>query len=155
MKILAIGDIFGKPGRRIIKKYLPELKEKHQIDFVVANVENATHGKGISEKHYDKLKFADTEKKKILIDVMTSGTHTHVQTADERKLLKGTAFITDLGMTGPTEGVIGAKPEAIFRRAKYGFPAKIEPHEDEEHEGQFNGVIFEFDDNNKIISIKR
>jgi 2',3'-cyclic-nucleotide 2'-phosphodiesterase len=75
MKILAIGDIFGKPGRRIIKKYLPELKERHQIDFVVANVENATHGKGISEKHYDKLKFADTEKKKILIDVMTSGNH--------------------------------------------------------------------------------
>ena len=84
------------------------------------------------------------------------GTHTHVQTADERELPKGTAFITDLGMTGPAEGVIGAKPEAVFRRAKYGFPAKIEPHEDEGGEGQFNGVIIDFDDNtNKAISIKR
>src|SRR5215204_1289354 len=73
MKILAIGDIFGKTGRQIIKKYLPQLKEKYQIDFVVANVENATHGKGISKKHYEELKF--TEEKKILIDVMTSGNH--------------------------------------------------------------------------------
>ena len=73
MKILAIGDIFGKPGRQIIKKYLPELKERYQIDFVVANVENATHGKGISKKHYKELK--STEGKKILIDVMTSGNH--------------------------------------------------------------------------------
>ena len=79
-----------------------------------------------------------------------------MQTADERILPKGTGFITDLGMTGPAEGVIGANPKAIFRRAKYGFPAKIEPHEDEEGEGQFNGVIFEFDDNtNKLLNIKR
>src|SRR5688572_11022673 len=77
MKILAIGDIFGKPGRQIIKKYLPELRERYQIDFVVANVENATHGKGISKKHYGELKELKlTEGKKILlIDVMTSGNH--------------------------------------------------------------------------------
>ncbi|CAG8702537.1 3856_t:CDS:2, partial [Gigaspora margarita] len=41
------------------------------------------------------------------------GTHTHVQTADERILPKGTGFITDLGMTGPYSGVIGAKPAVI------------------------------------------
>src|SRR4051812_7790922 len=73
MKILAIGDIFGKTGRKVIRDYLPQLKKKHQIDFVVANVENATHGKGISKKHYKELKY--TEKKEILIDVMTSGNH--------------------------------------------------------------------------------
>src|SRR3954468_18825418 len=72
MKILAIGDIFGKTGRQIIKNHLPRLKEKHQIDFVVANVENATHGKGISRKHYQELKGS---KDSILIDVMTSGNH--------------------------------------------------------------------------------
>src|ERR1043166_3601197 len=84
------------------------------------------------------------------------GTHTHVQTADERILLKGTAFITDLGMTGPARGVIGANPKAIFQRAKDGFPAKMEPHKDKEDQGQFNGVVFEFDDTtNKAISIKR
>src|SRR4051794_9328790 len=78
MRILAIGDIFGKPGRQIIKKYLPELKERYQIDFVVANVENATHGKGISKKHYEELKFTELkagQEKKVLIDVMTSGNH--------------------------------------------------------------------------------
>ena len=80
------------------------------------------------------------------------GTHTHVQTADERILPHGTGFITDLGMTGSYGGVIGAKPEVIFQRAKYGLPAKMAPAEDN---GQFNGVIFEFDDNNKMTSIKR
>jgi calcineurin-like phosphoesterase len=76
-----------------------------------------------------------------------------VQTADERILPGGTGFITDLGMTGPYGGVIGAKPEVIFRRAKYGLPAKMTPHEDD---GQFNGVIFEFaDDSNKLLSIQR
>src|SRR5579862_98462 len=68
MKILAIGDIFGKTGRQVIKKHLPELKEKYQIDLVVANVENATHGKGISKKHYEELE-------NYGINVMTSGNH--------------------------------------------------------------------------------
>lgn len=84
------------------------------------------------------------------------GTHTHVQTADERRLPKGTAFITDLGMTGPHRGIIGAKPEAIIRRAREGLPAKMIPNDDEEDRGQFNGVIFEFDDTtDKVIKIKR
>jgi len=68
MKILAIGDIFGKIGRNIIKNYLGEFKQEHQIDLVIANVENATHGKGISFKHYQELK-------NYGIDVMTSGNH--------------------------------------------------------------------------------
>src|SRR5947199_10077948 len=72
MKILAIGDIFGKTGRQVIKNFLPELKKKHQIDLVVANVENATHGKGISERHYKELRGPEDDR---LIDVMTSGNH--------------------------------------------------------------------------------
>jgi len=72
MKILAIGDIFGKTGRQVIKNYLPKLKEKYQIDLVVANVENATHGKGISRKHYKELKGPEGNN---LIDIMTSGNH--------------------------------------------------------------------------------
>jgi len=59
-------------------------------------------------------------------------------------------------MTGPARGVIGARPETIFRRAKYGLPAKMEPHEDEKDRGQFNGVVFEFDDiSNKVVRIER
>jgi len=59
-------------------------------------------------------------------------------------------------MTGPSEGIIGAKREAIIRRAKDGLPAKIIPHEDKENKGQFNGIIIEIDDNtNKVINIQR
>src|SRR3954468_23901392 len=72
MKILAIGDIFGKIGRKVIKNYLEEIKEKYQIDLVVANVENTTHGKGISRNHYKELKGPKDDN---LIDIMTSGNH--------------------------------------------------------------------------------
>lgn len=68
MKILVIGDIFGKTGRKMIKDNLSKLKENYQIDLVIANVENATHGKGISWKHYEELKSYG-------IEVMTSGNH--------------------------------------------------------------------------------
>src|SRR5690242_3755923 len=68
MKILAIGDIFGKTGREVIKNYLPKLKKGHNIDLVIANVENAMHGKGILQKHYKELK-------EYGINIMTSGNH--------------------------------------------------------------------------------
>ena len=58
-------------------------------------------------------------------------------------------------MTGPSEGIIGAERKAIIRRAKEGLPAKIVPHEAKEDRGQFNGVIFEFDNNNKVVKIQR
>ncbi|CAG8768636.1 11941_t:CDS:2, partial [Ambispora leptoticha] len=160
------------------------LKKEQEIDLTIANVENTTHGKGISRKHYQELKNCG-------IDIMTSGNHifaieeTRKYINDVPDLLrpvnsnpyhpgpgtiltkikgkkiritnlignnfmpnapenpysafeKGTGFITDLGMTGPYGGIIGAKPEVIFQRAKYGLPAKMTPAEDN---GQFNGVI--------------
>jgi 2',3'-cyclic-nucleotide 2'-phosphodiesterase len=55
------------------------------------------------------------------------GTHRHVQTADERVLPGGTAYITDLGMTGPTEGVIGVDRQAIINRFLHQMPARFEP----------------------------
>jgi len=54
------------------------------------------------------------------------GTHTHVQTADERLLPKGTAFITDLGMTGPKDSIIGREAESVMVRFLKGMPAKFE-----------------------------
>ena len=54
------------------------------------------------------------------------GTHTHVQTADERVLPKGTAYITDVGMTGPRDSIIGGEPEPILRRFLTQMPAKFE-----------------------------
>ena len=55
------------------------------------------------------------------------GTHTHVQTADERVLPKGTAYITDVGMTGPHDSIIGVSVEAALGRFRSGLPAKFEP----------------------------
>lgn len=54
------------------------------------------------------------------------GTHTHVQTADERILPHGTAYITDLGMTGPTESVIGMRIETSLRRVVHKMPGRYE-----------------------------
>jgi metallophosphoesterase (TIGR00282 family) len=55
------------------------------------------------------------------------GTHTHVQTADERLLPKGTAYVTDVGMTGPHDSIIGVTVDAALGRFLNGLPAKFEP----------------------------
>ena len=68
MKILFIGDIVGRIGRRMIKDYLPGLIEKYNIDFVIANGENVSHGKGLLRHHY--LELIDSG-----IDVITLGNH--------------------------------------------------------------------------------
>lgn len=59
------------------------------------------------------------------------GTHTHVQTADARVLPGGTAYVTDLGMTGPHAGVIGVRADVILRRFLSGLPGRFEPAEGE------------------------
>ena len=50
MKILIVGDVVGRSGRQAVKKYLPELRERLDLDFVVVNGENAAHGFGITDK---------------------------------------------------------------------------------------------------------
>jgi metallophosphoesterase (TIGR00282 family) len=55
------------------------------------------------------------------------GTHTHVPTADERVLPNGTAYITDVGMTGPYDGVIGVKKELVVNKFLNGMPVRFEP----------------------------
>jgi metallophosphoesterase (TIGR00282 family) len=71
------------------------------------------------------------------------GTHTHVATADERVLPQGTAFITDVGMTGPHSGVIGMDREAIIRKFINGLPARFEVATGDV---QMNAVLIETDD---------
>lgn len=68
MKILMIGDIVGKNGRKIVNELLPKIIKKYQIDFVIANGENATHGKGLIENHYNYLINSG-------VDVITLGNH--------------------------------------------------------------------------------
>ena len=68
MRILFIGDIVGKIGRRMVKDYLPGLIDKYHVDFVIANGENVTHGKGLLKHHYEELLASG-------IDVITLGNH--------------------------------------------------------------------------------
>ena len=81
------------------------------------------------------------------------GTHTHVQTADETILPKGTGYITDIGMTGPKNSVIGMSTEVALKRFITALP---ERYKIAQGETKLNAVIFEIDDeNNKLKSIKR
>ena len=81
------------------------------------------------------------------------GTHTHVQTADEMILPKGTGYITDIGMTGPKHSVIGMDIEVSIKRFQTTLP---ERYKIATGECIFNGVIFELEEaNNKVKSIKR
>ena len=81
------------------------------------------------------------------------GTHTHVKTADEKILPKGTAYITDIGMTGPKNSVIGMDIQASIKRFETTLP---ERYKIATGECFLNGIIFEIDDNtNKVNKIKR
>ena len=70
------------------------------------------------------------------------GTHTHVQTADNRILEKGTAYITDVGMTGPYDGILGVKREPVLNKFITSLPARFDVAEGRT---QLNGVLIEID----------
>jgi metallophosphoesterase (TIGR00282 family) len=233
LNILFIGDIFGRPGRNIVRERLREIVKQHSADLVIANCENAAAGFGITPALAEELfelgidvmttgnhvwdkreiieyfqmadgnphsparrllrpanypshlpgwgtyegqkngiayavinlqgrvfmgssddpfTYADRLLEKIKAKIVfvdfhaeaTSekvafgwyldgrvtalvGTHTHVPTADETILTKGTAYITDVGMTGPYDGVIGVKKELVIDRFLSGMPARFEP----------------------------
>ncbi len=253
MKILTIGDIFGRVGRDAVFEVLETLRDK--VDFIIANAENAAHGRGLTRPVFGQLKnagidvfttgnhtwgcpdianvmryndevirpanfegdvpgkgsvimtakngvrvgvinligrtymqcvaaspffAADAEieamKNKcdiILVDFHAEatsekmalgyyldgkasavfGTHTHVQTADNKILPKGTGFITDLGMTGPACSVLGVDKNTIVERFLNGMPQKFTVANGK---GQFCGAIFEIDENTgKTVNIER
>lgn len=84
---------------------------------------------------------------------VVAGTHTHVQTADERILPKGTGYLTDLGMTGPIESVIGVKTEICVRRALTQIPLKMETAEGP---ARISGAAFEIDTTTgRCLSVQR
>ncbi|MFI3300383.1 MAG: YmdB family metallophosphoesterase [Candidatus Gastranaerophilales bacterium] len=69
IKILFLGDMVGKPGRAVVKEFIEDLKNKNALpDFIIANVENASHGFGLTEKNYNELI-------EYGINGMTSGNH--------------------------------------------------------------------------------
>ncbi len=69
MRIAFIGDIVGQPGRKIVDKHLKKIREEYEVDFVIANYENASHGFGLTAKNANELVSYG-------IDVMSGGNHT-------------------------------------------------------------------------------
>lgn len=81
------------------------------------------------------------------------GTHTHVQTADEKILPNGTAYITDIGMTGPYDSVLGVDKDIVIQKFTTLLPVRFEVAKGK---AQFNGIVFEVDNNSgKAVSIER
>lgn len=110
------GRIFMQPldcPFKAAKRELPALKE--QTNVVIVDF----HAEATSEKSAIGW-YLDGEVSAIV------GTHTHVQTADEKILPGGTAFITDVGMTGPVDSVIGVKKEMIIKKFLTHIPLRFE-----------------------------
>ena len=121
-----------------------DIVEKMKIETPIILID--MHAEATSEK-IALVWYLDGEVSAIL------GTHTHVQTADERIYPKGTAFISDLGMTGPHDSVIGRKVEQILTRFLTGLPTRFEMAEENV---QMNGVVVTIDEKTgRALEIKR
>ena len=125
----------------LIAKKIIEKIEK-QVDIIVIDF----HAEATAEK----IALANYLDGKATI---IFGTHTHVQTADEQILEKGTGYITDIGMTGPKHSVIGMDISASIKRFETTLP---ERYKIAGGETMLNGVVFEVDDEtNKVKNIER
>lgn len=99
MKILFIGDIVGKPGRKAVSQLLPDLKKELGVEFVIANVENAAHGKGITASTLQELIDAG-------IDAGTGGNHTFSKPeANELYAVKNNILVRPMNAPAGTPGV--------------------------------------------------
>jgi len=99
--------------------------------------------------------FSEKEALGLYLDGRVSafaGTHTHVQTADERILPKGTGYIGDLGMTGPADSIIGVKVDVCLQRNVSQMPLKMEVAEGP---SRLSGALFEIGDDGRCQSVRR
>jgi metallophosphoesterase (TIGR00282 family) len=102
MKILFIGDVYGKLGRETLRKLLPKIKKEHKPDFIIANAENAAHGSGITSTTMDEL-FS------YGIDCLTMGDHAFDRSKDSRECFTSGKNIirpANLPTTNPGQGII-------------------------------------------------
>ena len=138
-----LGRVFMQPVEcpfRVAKEEIERVKNKARVIIIDMHAE-ATSEKIALGWYLDGLVSA------------IIGTHTHVQTADEKVLPNGTAFICDAGMTGPFDSVIGRKKEQVLTRFVTQMPARFEVADSDV---QLHGVIVDVDDKTgKAYSIKR
>lgn len=81
-----------------------------------------------------------------------AGTHTHVQTSDDCILPKGTAYLTDLGMTGPKDSVIGREVEPVLKKFLTGMPVKMDMAK---HQIALEGLLVEIDGSGRAVAVER
>ena len=147
-KQIAVINLIGRVGMSVLSEN-PFIKAKEIVEKIKAEVDLIVvdmHAEATAEKialyHY--------------LDGMATiifGTHTHVQTADEEISNRGTGFITDLGMTGPKNSVIGMDINTSIKRFETSLPEKYKMAEGT---AKLNACIFEIDDSkNKVVNIVR
>ena len=123
-----------------VKKAVDNIKEK--VDIIILDFHAEASAEKMAMGYY-----LDGE-----ITILF-GTHTHVQTADEKILSKGTAYITDIGMTGPKDSIIGMEKDAALKRFLTALPEK---YKIAQGEAMLNACAFEVnDETNKVEKIKR
>ncbi|WP_018922481.1 TIGR00282 family metallophosphoesterase [Salsuginibacillus kocurii] len=129
------------------RTFMPPLDCPFQkVDQILAEIEDRSdcifvdfHGEATSEKQAMGW-YLDGRVSAVI------GTHTHVQTGDERILPNGTAYLSDVGMTGPYDGILGMERETIIQKFKTGLPARFEVDTGRE---QLSGVYLELDPKTK------
>jgi metallophosphoesterase (TIGR00282 family) len=124
---------------RVADELLKDIKDK--ADVIIVDF----HGEATSEKLAMGW-YLDGRVHAVL------GTHTHVQTSDERVLPGGTAYITDVGMTGPRDSILGVDKDIVIKKFITGMPARFEVADGDI---QLGAVVVNIDDNNKVSGIKR
>ena len=124
----------------IVKDIINKIKDK--VDIIIVDFHAEATGEKITMGYY--------------LDGMVTaifGTHTHVQTADEKILPKGTAYISDIGMTGTKNSALGMEVSVALKRFETSLP---ERYKVASGEGMLNGIIYDIDDNtNKVKTITR
>ncbi len=134
-----IGTVFMDENNLSPFSMTEKLLEEVKSDIYICDF----HGEATSEK----IAFGHYFDGRIQI---IFGTHTHVATADARILEHGTAYITDVGMTGPLDGVIGTKKEIIINRMVNGCKERFEPQDTGKK--QFNAILVEIDDKSHKVT---
>lgn len=136
------GTVYSEPLGNPFAEMEKALKEVEDCKTIIVDF----HAEATSEKRAMGF-FLDGKVTAVL------GTHTHIQTADEQILPNGTAYITDVGMTGPINSVLGIKPELVIKKLKTNLPVRFE---NADGEYSMNGCIIEIDEKTgKAKSIER
>ncbi len=147
-KTIAVINLIGRTTMTVLsenpflvaKEIIDEIKEA--VDIIIIDFHAEATAEKIALGYY-----LDGEVTAVF------GTHTHVQTADETILEKGTAYITDIGMTGPKKSVIGMDVEVSLKRFATSLPEK---YRIADGKAKFNSCMFEIDDiTNKVKKIER